>query len=167
MGHVTDDANFDSWYAATFPRIAGSMALAAGDRHEGEDAAAEAFARAYARWDRVSQMASPEAYVHRTAYNLIKRRARRRSLERRVLRRESARLDHVPPPGVPTDLWHTVAVLPTQMRTAVGLRYVADLTQAEIADVMGIAPGTVAAHLHAARKRLADLLGEPEEATHG
>lgn len=160
MGPVNEDLRFDAWYAATYPRIAGSMALAAGDREEGEDAAAEAFARAYARWDRVSKMVSPEAYVHRVAYNLIRRRARRRSIERRVLRRDAAELDHVPAPGVPTNVWDTVAQLPTQMRTTIGLRYVADLTQAEIADVMGLAPGTVAAHLHAGRKRLADALGE-------
>lgn len=165
---MSHDLRFDGWYAATYPRIAGSMALAAGDRVEGEDAAAEAFARAYARWDKVSQMASPEAYVHRVAYNLIRRRARRRAVERRLLRRDAAQLEHVPPPGVPTDVWETVAQLPRQMRTAIGLRYVADLTQAEIAEVMDLAPGTVAAHLHAGRRRLAEVLdGRQEARRHG
>jgi DNA-directed RNA polymerase specialized sigma24 family protein len=40
----------------------------------------------------------------------------------------------------------------------VALRYVADLGEREIADVMRISPGTVAATLNAARKRLAGNL---------
>ena len=39
------------------------------------------------------------------------------------------------------------------------LRYVLDLEQHEIADAMGVSPGTIASTLHAARARLQTALG--------
>ncbi|MBX3313578.1 MAG: sigma-70 region 4 domain-containing protein [Actinobacteria bacterium] len=44
------------------------------------------------------------------------------------------------------------------------LRHVADLSTAEVARAMGVAEGTVAAHLHRARAR---LRAEPDTATNG
>jgi DNA-directed RNA polymerase specialized sigma24 family protein len=43
---------------------------------------------------------------------------------------------------------------------AVVLRYVNDLSEADVAAVMGVAPGTAAATLNAARQRLARMWGE-------
>ncbi len=40
------------------------------------------------------------------------------------------------------------------------LRYVADLTAAEVAEIMGVAPGTVATTLSNAHRRLAVLLAD-------
>jgi RNA polymerase sigma-70 factor (ECF subfamily) len=56
------------------------------------------------------------------------------------------------------EVWDAVRGLPPQQRTAIALRYLLDLSQAEIATAMGIAPGTVSATLHAARRRLEPLL---------
>jgi DNA-directed RNA polymerase specialized sigma24 family protein len=44
------------------------------------------------------------------------------------------------------------------------LRYYEDLSEAEIAETLSMAPGTVKSHAHAASRRLADLLGEPASA---
>ena len=60
-------------------------------------------------------------------------------------------------------MWQAVTALPPRMRTAFALRYLGGLTEAEVAAAMGVAPGTVAATLHDARRRLAPLL----EVTHG
>ena len=65
-----------------------------------------------------------------------------------------------------------IAALPVAERTTVVLRYVADLTQADIARAMRVSPGTVAFSLHTARTKLARLLAEPtgsskEELGHG
>ncbi len=48
--------------------------------------------------------------------------------------------------------------LPPRQRTAVTLHYVADLRVADVAQVMGITEGTVAATLHSARANLAEIL---------
>lgn len=148
------DAGFASWYQASHGRVATTLALVTGDADVARDAADEAFARALERWHRVGQMQSPTGWTFRVALNVARRRLRRRSLETALHQRQA-------PAGVlemqPVDheLWQLVAQLPPRQRTAVALRYVADLPEAAIAEAMQIAPGTVSATLHAARKRLA------------
>jgi DNA-directed RNA polymerase specialized sigma24 family protein len=56
------------------------------------------------------------------------------------------------------EVWDLVRALPERQRIAVVLRYVADLTEPDIAIAMGIARGTVASTLAAARARLAGVL---------
>jgi len=149
--------DFAAWYADAYPTLSRALALAAGDPVVGEEATAEAFARALARWPRVGAMASPEAWTYAVAVNELRRTWRRAGLERRALARH--REEHVPPPAEPDDaLWRAVARLPPRQRTAVALRYVADLPEAEIADAMNVTRGTVAASLAAARKTLSRCL---------
>lgn len=52
------------------------------------------------------------------------------------------------------ELWAAVARLSERQQRCVVLRYVHDLPEGEIAELLGIARGTVAATLHAARKSL-------------
>lgn len=149
---------FADWYAAESAQVTRALALAAGDPALGEEAAAEAFARALAQWPRVARMASPAAWTYTVGLNEVRRTWRRRRLELRAAAR--ARPDDVPPPQPPDDaLWRAVAALPPRMRQAVALRYVADLPEADIAAALGVTRGTVAAHLSAARARLAGELG--------
>ena len=149
---------FAEWYAAEFPRVSRALALAAGDPLLGEEAASEAFARALASWRSVSRMTSPGGWVYSVALNELRRTWRRGRLERRYVAR--LRLDDVPEPALPDDtLWRAVAELAPRARTAVALRYVADLPEAEIAAAMNIARGTVASTLSNARKQLASALG--------
>jgi DNA-directed RNA polymerase specialized sigma24 family protein len=91
------------------------------------------------------------------ALNEARRLLRRAGRERRVLPTAGV----VAPDSPDHDLWEAVARLPTRQRTAVVLRYVADMPENDIAQIMGIARGTVAASLAAARKSLAQVLGEP------
>ena len=48
--------------------------------------------------------------------------------------------------------------LPDRQREAIALRYLLDLEQHEVAEAMGVRPGTVASTLHAARAQLASRL---------
>ncbi|CAO5227650.1 sigma factor-like helix-turn-helix DNA-binding protein [Frankia sp. AgKG'84/4] len=145
---------FEPWYAAEFPRLVASLRIATGDAGLAEEAAAEACARAYAKWGRVRRMESPSGWVYVVALNEVRSALRRRRLERNHAGR--LRAGHAPPPADPDDaLWRAVRALPERMRLAVALRYVADLPEAEIATAMGVARGTVAATLHSARRQLA------------
>lgn len=66
-----------------------------------------------------------------------------------------------PEPPIPNhELWTAIAELPDRARQALGLRYVADFTEAQVAEVMGVARGTVASTLSDARRRLATKLAE-------
>ena len=149
--------DFEAWYRAQHPRLLASMLLVTGDLHEAAEATDEAFARACERWDRLATMASPGGWTYRTALNVTRRRARRRQLEHHLLRRTPPAADVPAPAG---EAWALVADLPPRQRTAVVLRYVADLPEDGIAEAMGIRRGTVAATLHAARRTLGRDLTE-------
>src|SRR5436305_156842 len=142
---------FDDWYRGEHPRLLASMLLISGSLDEAREATDEALARAYERWPRVGAMDSPGGWTYRVAVNVLRRRGRRRSLEQQLLRR-SAVVDVPPPAG---EAWSLVAHLPLRQRTAVVLRYAADLPEADIARIMGVRRGTVAATLTQARQRLA------------
>jgi DNA-directed RNA polymerase specialized sigma24 family protein len=148
---MEDAPAFEGWYSETYRSVLASTSLFAGDADLGREATDEAFARAFAHWRRVSQMRSPSGWVMRVALNLLRRWQRRRALEARLLarRREVAAL-----PPVTCELWMLVAQLPPRQRAAIVLRYVADLPEAEIAAVMGVARGTISSTLAAAISRL-------------
>ena len=56
---------FEGWYLVEQPRLANLLALAAPDLETARDVTAEAFARAYERWDRVALMERPSAGCER------------------------------------------------------------------------------------------------------
>src|SRR5262249_6317679 len=118
-----------------------------------------AFVRALQHWPRVQSMASPAGWVYRVGVHVMRRSARRRALERRLLQR--LRVDEVAP-APPGEVWDLVRALPDRQRSAVVLRYVADLEERDIARAMGVTRGTVASTLADARRSLAVVLTEPE-----
>ena len=61
---------FEDFYQASYGRIMALLLAVLGDRQEAEDAAQEAFARALARWPRLSTYDLPEAWVRRVALRI-------------------------------------------------------------------------------------------------
>jgi RNA polymerase sigma-70 factor (ECF subfamily) len=157
------DADFVSWYEQDYARIVRTLALATGDLDLAEECVAEAFARAWVRWRAVGSMEARNGWVYTVAMNVARDSWRKDRTERRLADAASSCPPH-PGPDEPDDtLWWAVAALAPQMRTAIALRYIADLPENEIARVMGIARGTVAATLHRARVQLAAALVAPKE----
>ncbi len=158
MDVSSDD--FEGWYRRTHPRLVSVIAGVTGDGDAAAEAADEAFSRALERWDRVAAMDSPSGWVYATALNVARRRFRRRALERRLLPARSEQM-----PGPAGELWVLVEALPIRRRTAVVLRHVAQMTEPEIAAVMGVSRGTVSATLRQAYAALrVDLSqGEPTD----
>jgi RNA polymerase sigma-70 factor (ECF subfamily) len=163
---VRDDppvVSFDDWYRHQWPRLVAWVTFSIGDQAQAEDIAADSFARALARWDKLTTQGEPTAWVYTVALNAVRKRWHRRTAEHEALGRYEARTNpvgqeqQVPQP----EIWTAVRRLPDRARTAIALRYVADLTEREIADVMGISRGTVASTLSDARTRLATELRPP------
>ena len=154
--HVVDDDGFADWYREQYRRVFTSVLLVSGDRAAVADAVDEAFARALERWPRVSAMGSPVGWTFTVARNQLRRAARRHARERELAP------EPAPEREVDVALWETVRSLPNRERELVALRYVAGLTEAQIASTLGIAPGTVARGLHDARAHLHSML-TPEE----
>jgi len=106
----------------------------------------------------------------RVALNVLRRSMRRRSRERQVLAQvgpSAPLVTALPQPEV----WAAVAAPPERQRKVVVLRYVADLPEATIAEVLGMRRGTVASDLFRARAGLASTLQDtrptPREVPHG
>jgi RNA polymerase sigma factor (sigma-70 family) len=151
-----DDSGFAEWYEAHYRRVFASVLIVSGDRAATADAVDEGFARAWERWPRVRSMESPAGWVFTVARNLLRRSARRHAREHALA------VAAQPEPEIDVALWQTVRALPNRERELVALRYVAGLTEKQIASTLGIAPGTVARGLHDARAHLHSMLA-PEE----
>ena len=152
------DARFDHWYRREAPRLRAGLAIASGNADLAAECVAEAFARAYAAWPRVESMESPSGWVFRVAQNELRRRSRRKKREAELL--ASMHGDEgVEAHPADSELWVLVASLPDRMRLVVALRYVADLSEKDVASIMGISRGGVSSLLVKARNELARRLG--------
>ena len=131
-----------------YPRLVGALTLYTGDRDLAVELAQEGLARACRHWRRVEKMRSPGAWVYRVAINLANSTFSRRRLERLARQRLGALADPVmDAPDVVALLAVRVAVaaLPGRQRTAIVLRYFADLPVREVARLMRVEEGTVKA----------------------
>lgn len=152
------DAAFDRWYREQRPRVLAALTVASGSPDVAAEATDEAFVKAYERWGRVRRMDSPGGWLHKVAFNDLRRRHRRKAIERELLKRDGPP-SSVAPPALDPQLWEAVRRLPARQRTAVGLRYVLDLRETEVARLMGVTRGSASASLTAARRQLEHLLG--------
>lgn len=156
----TFGAEFAAWYRQEHRRLVAAMLLVTGDIHVAEEAADEAFARAYAHWPRVSHMASPRGWTYRVALNVVRRRWRRAELERRLLARQPPSTSVPAPAG---EAWEAVRRLPARQRTAVVLRFLADLTEEQVGLAMGVSRSTISSSLADARRALGHMLADPDD----
>jgi RNA polymerase sigma factor (sigma-70 family) len=120
------------------------------DRGAAEDAAQDAFAKAFRKWRAVSAMERPEAWVFVVAVRDARRRLARierierraaQAVERRAVERRAVDA------AVGDDMAALLRQLSPRQRTAVLLRYWGDLDEATMAVAMGCARGTVKATL--------------------
>lgn len=155
------EVQFQSFVSARWTHLVRTAYLLTGDPHDAEDLTQTALAKAYRSWRRVWRSDSPEAYVRRMLVTCNSDRFRKR--------RVAERLTAAPPDtGVrdPESLWAdernalmaALAELPARQRAVVVMRYWEDLSEAEVADVLGCAPGTVKSQ---ASKALAKLRAHP------
>lgn len=159
MKSHSEAGSFEGWYAQAYqPSIRAVLFVCSGNVQRAEDVISEAFSRALEQWDSVSKMDSPEGWLIRVAINLEKRRLGRR-------RKESQLIPVLRDDGHPTEeavgsdeIWTIVDSLPTRQRHAIARRYIDDWSQAQIAEEMGVAPGTTAATLSQARSSIRDAL---------
>ena len=165
-----DISDFEEFYQACYGRMVALVAAMLGDRHQAEDIAQEAFARALTRWKRVARYDVPEAWVRRVALRLTvdasrrMRRARLMSVLLAAGQRGLAGGRHDPDdPLAVTALSVALMRLPLAQRQVLILYYLADLPVDDIARDCEVSVGTVRTRLAAARRRLQRELSESDE----
>ena len=153
-------------FAAHYAPLCRLAALLVGDRARAEELVMDAFAASLPALGRLRDEAAAPAYLRRAVVNATRTHVRRRHVERRVLAVVAART----PASVEADhgaalagpVLAALAALPPRQRAAVVLTYWLDLAEADVADALGCAPGTVKSQLSKARATLAGLLAEED-----
>jgi RNA polymerase sigma-70 factor (ECF subfamily) len=152
--------DFDEFYAGTVRRVTTYLHAVTGSRAEAEDAAQEAFARAWQRWDKVSGYGDPEAWVRTVGYRVAVNAWRKAATRAAAHRRHGAPDDE---PALSPDYLAIVAALrqiPAAQRQAIVLYHLVGRSVTEISREAGVPAGTVKARLARGRQALAGYLGD-------
>ena len=154
MRHTSKDAGFDEFVHARLDSLLKFGRALTGSEHAAADLVQDALERVLPKWHRVSTE-NPEGYIRRAMVN------RNVSVWRKVRRERLT--DVTPDQGHEDtrrdlDLWQALAQLPERQRAVIALRYYEDLSEAEIARVLGCSPGTVKSQSSRGLARLRTLL---------
>ncbi|CAN5782852.1 N/A [soil metagenome] len=131
---------FDGFVRARLPELLRFGRVLTGSEEAAADLVQDALEHTMLAWSRLDDRDDPVAYVRRVMVN------RNISVWRR-LRRET--VTDEPPDVVHVDshrdhdLWRALQTLPARQRAVLALRYYEDLSEAEIARVLGCSTGTV------------------------
>lgn len=161
-----DEAQFDQFYTASFPRLVGQIYATCRNLAEAQDCVQEAFIRAWDHRRKLDTSVSPEAWVRTTAYRLSVSRWRKASRARRHPDRALEAQPSYEPTPDRVAITQALEQLPTDQRRAIVLYHLCDLSVAEVADEVGSPTGTVKARLSRGRATLARLLNPDAEVSH-
>src|SRR5690242_13829666 len=158
-------ADFDRLYRATYRRIFATLMLILRNPEAAEDAAQEAYLRAFRGWDRWKKDAPAEAWIYRIALNVAFTQRRRERLHEvaEVLRRLGRPKAADPTNLSQPDLIRELRALPAKQAAVLILRHLHGFTNREIASALGVPERTVASRLAAAKGRLRARLGDQPE----
>jgi RNA polymerase sigma-70 factor (sigma-E family) len=141
-----DEDDFRAFVAARSPSLLWFAHVLTGDRHTAEDVVQIALAKTALGWSRVRRKENPEGYVRRAIINTHLNAMRRKPWREQprefmpddaLARRAEEELDDR------DAMWAALAGLPPKQRAVLVLRYYEDLSEADIADVLGCSRGTV------------------------
>jgi RNA polymerase sigma-70 factor (sigma-E family) len=160
------EESFDTFVRARGGHFLRVAVLLTGSPTEAEDLLQASLVRLYRAWPRLGAPESaPDAYLRKILVNT------RRSWWQTKWRRESpvAAVPDRPDPAAGADpadgyalgalIRAALAALPRQQRAVLVLRYVEDLPEATVADLLGVSAGTVKTHAHRGLRALRASLG--------
>ena len=148
--------DFDDVFAAEHRALIGLALSLTGSVGAAEDLTQEAFLRLHQQWSRIATYDRPGIWLRRVLLNLATSRARRLGTEARAIVRLGR--ERGPEPlslsAESAEFWAAVRALPRRQAQILALYYAEDRAVSEIAEVLGLAAGTVRAHLHQGRQTL-------------
>lgn len=169
---ATDD-DYIAYVTARLPALRRMAANLVGDPHRGDDLVQQAITRLYVHWRRAVKAGNLDAYVYKILLRAFLDEQRRGWWSVR-LRDTFAGSDASAfpltateaedPAGPVTDrmlLREALATLPPKQRAVLVLRFLADRSVDEVAQILDIAPGTVKSQTYDGLNALRRLLGRP------
>ena len=159
--HRQHATTYEEFVAARAPALHRSAYLLVGNTADADDLLQTTLVKLYVAWRRAEAADSVEAYARRVMVNaLLSTRRRPRWRRERLVESVPEPVGHDPDPHDRIDTWPHVVALPPRQRAVIVLRYYEGLSEKEIADALGCAPGTVKSTASAA---LRTLRGRMEE----
>ncbi len=140
-----DDPGFRDYVTSRSSSLLRMAFLLTRNRADAEDLVQSALAKTYQAWDRIKDRNALDGYVRRAMVNTHISWWRRRRLEEFPTDDipDRAVADHAGDSEISDALQRALDRLPSRMRAAVVLRYYEDMTEAEVAQALGISQGTV------------------------
>jgi RNA polymerase sigma-70 factor, ECF subfamily len=157
---VASEDEFAEFVADALPRLLRFGHVLAGDCAAAEDLVQTALGRSLRAW-RAHRIGDLHAYVRKVMVNTYASSRRRRGAVEVVTADPAGRMCGVDDAQRVDDrdaVWRALLVLPSRQRAVIVLRYYEDLSEQEIAAVMGTTAGTVKSQSARALRRLAGLL---------
>jgi len=157
---LASDEEFADFVAAALPRLLRFGHMLTGNPAAAEDLVQTALARSWRAW-RLRSIDDPQAYARKVMVNSYAtwyRRARERETLAAPAAEAVAAEDDVRQVDDRDAMWRALLTLPARQRAVMVLRYYEELSEMEIAAVMGISPGTVKSQAARALRRLAEVL---------
>ena len=140
-----DDPGFRDFVRSRSRALLRTAYLLTGNVADAEDLVQSALAKTYVAWDRIQDRSALDGYVRRAIVNTHISWWRRRRVEEYPTDEipDQAVIDNGESSDIQESLRRAIDRLPQRMRAAVMLRYYEDMTEAEVADVLGVSLGTV------------------------
>lgn len=152
---------FSEYVAARRTALVRSIVLLGCPQPDAEDIVQAALLKAYRHWRKVQRADRPESYVYKillTTLADVRARAWNAETPTETLPEGATEADL----SVGLTVRRALAAMPTEQRHVLVLRYYADLTEREIADLLAIAPGTVKSRAARGLAALATQLRSPD-----
>ena len=151
------DEDFAAYVRSRQHRLLRAAYLVCGDRQSAEDLLQQAFVKLALRWDRIKDE-HPDAFVRRVLYRdaVSAWRSTRRETVRPVT--DEARSGQEWRVETRVDLERALRQLPPRQRAVLVLRYYEDRSEAETAEILGVAVGTVKSQAHDGLARIRALV---------
>lgn len=164
---MRDADGFDEFYRGTRQRLLAYLYSTCGDLTEAQDAAQEAYTRAWQHWSEVSRYDDPESWIRTVGWRILANRWRKLRGQLVAYRRHGVASATPAPTEDTVALVAALRELPVDQRTAIVLHHLAGASIEQVAAQTGAPVGTVKARLSRGRKALSVLLSTPiAEADH-
>jgi RNA polymerase sigma-70 factor (sigma-E family) len=155
-------------YAAHWRTLVRLAVLLLRDQGAAEEVVQDAFVAMHGRWSRLRDPDKALAYLRQAVVNRSRSALRHRGVVERYAARQARPPDEAPADegiagaGRRTAVLDALRQLPERQREVLALRYYLDLSEAEIADALGIARGSVKAHASRGSATLRALLADQQ-----
>jgi RNA polymerase sigma-70 factor (sigma-E family) len=147
---ATADEALTELYTAHYRKLVRIAAMLLDDTGLSEEVVQDAYVRMHAAWRRIREPAAAEAYLRTAVVNLARSRMRRRLVAQKHAPKpmpDAPSAEHGALESLERDrVIAALHSLPRRQRECLVLRYYADLSEAQIAQTMGISPGAVKSH---------------------